>query len=137
MFINDMVEAATNEVSMETFTSTTVEIILKYIYTGMSSSVLTLLEECDMPSMNELMNAAGMYELEAIKIACYKYIIKKFVTVDNVYETILNGFRHGFDIELLEPAMSFLRRNSAKVVKSDEFIKFLKDNKVYTEFFLN
>jgi len=128
-----MAEASSNEVLMDTFTSDTVDIILKYIYTG----VLTSLEECDMASIVELMDAAGLYNLEPIKITCYKYLVKHFISVDNVGEIILLGRRHGFDNALVEPAKSFLKRNFDSVKKTDEFMKLLKDHEVFAEFFLN
>jgi len=100
MFQHDTIETRSKTIKIEDMTASTVEQILKYLYTGHVN-----LPE-DINDQVELLEAADRYQLDALKSKCFNRLCRQ-ISSENAGKLCVLAYFHNAEIEVMEKIRTF------------------------------
>ncbi|KFM57143.1 Protein roadkill, partial [Stegodyphus mimosarum] len=118
MFEHDTVEKIQNRIVIEDFSSEVISLLLRYLYTDETSELTS--QTC-----LALFVAADKYAVPKLKRICSKFLCSN-LTTDMALGVLTVANLHE-DEALKEAAVQLILDNAVKVMKSDEWLSFLKD----------
>ncbi|XP_054720879.1 speckle-type POZ protein-like A [Uloborus diversus] len=119
MFSSDMKESKENVVDMSDMKASTVKVMLRYIYTGTTGPLTT-------DRAIDLYSASDRYDIPKLKESC-KAVILKTINVESICDVAILAYLHS-DEELEQTAKRVLKENLKKVLKTQKWRKFAKEN---------
>lgn len=119
MFAHDTKENQTGEICINDLENSTIDYILKYMYSGD-------IERLSTENVLSVYGAAEKYDIQDIKDMCSEYIHRK-LSVDWVCDVIKFAEFYQNE-EISRRAREYFRENARKILKTEKWKTFAKEN---------